>query len=124
MAGFFDKRIKCVAGEACLILMLVLLSGALNMAGNVFGAENGSAPGKKIYEERCMICHGTKGDGKGLVGVIKRAEKSGRVLDIRPRDFTTGVFRFRSTPTGCLPDDRDLMRLVDDGHYEIVNATS
>lgn len=115
MAGFSDKRINSIARDAFLICLLIFLTVTLNASGNAFGAENETAPGKKVYEERCMICHGAKGDGKGLVGIIKRAEKSGRVLDVRPRDFTTGVFRFRSTPTGCLPDDKDLMRLVDTG---------
>lgn len=115
MVGLSGKRINIIAGLASLILLLIPLLAALITAGNVFGSENESAPGKKVYEERCMICHGAKGEGKGLVGVMKRAEKSGRVLDVRARDFTTGVYRFRSTPTGCLPSDQDLMRLVDTG---------
>ncbi|MEW6410435.1 MAG: c-type cytochrome [Nitrospirota bacterium] len=71
--------------------------------------------GKNIYEERCMICHGAKGNGKGLAGVMKRAEKNGRIINVEPRDFTIGVFRFRSTPTGYLPTDEDLMFLIDKG---------
>lgn len=71
--------------------------------------------GKSIYEEHCQICHGAKGDGKGLVGIMKKSEKSGRMINVEPRDFTSGVFRFRSTATGCLPSDEDLIRLVDLG---------
>ena len=32
-----------------------------------------------------------------------------------PRDFTAGVFKFRSTPSGVLPTDDDLMRIVTEG---------
>jgi cytochrome c oxidase cbb3-type subunit 2 len=71
--------------------------------------------GKSIYEEHCQICHGAKGDGKGLAGIMKRSEKSGRLINVEPRDFTIGVFRFRSTGTGCLPTDEDLILLVDKG---------
>ncbi len=71
--------------------------------------------GKKVYESRCIICHGEKGDGKGLVGIIHRFEKKGMVWTIYPRDFTTGVFRFRTTPTGCLPTNEDLLRVVTNG---------
>ena len=71
--------------------------------------------GKKVYNSRCVICHGEKGDGKGLVGVIHRVEKSGLVWTIYPRDFTSGVFKFRTTPTGCLPTDEDLVRVIRQG---------
>lgn len=111
MKSFFGK--KGATAERCMMFLAICSIVALLSAVNASGMD--TDPGKKVYEERCQICHGANGDGKGLVGIIKRSEKSGRVLDVRPRDFTTGVFRFRSTPTGCLPDDRDLMRLVDTG---------
>ena len=34
---------------------------------------------------------------------------------IRPRDFRTGLFKFRSTPSGSLPTDDDLLRTVTQG---------
>ena len=71
--------------------------------------------GKKAYEVRCLLCHGSNGDGKGHVGIITRMEQNGRILEIAPRDLTLAVFRFRTTPTGCLPDDSDLMNLIDNG---------
>jgi len=71
--------------------------------------------GKKVYNIRCEICHGSKGDGKGLVGVIRRVEKSGREQVIYPWDLTQGVFRFRTTPSGCLPDEEDLLGIISNG---------
>jgi mono/diheme cytochrome c family protein len=71
--------------------------------------------GKAVYESYCVICHGEKGDGKGLMGIIHRAQQRGFVVQIYPRDFTAGVFKFRSTPSGELPTDADLMRTVRNG---------
>jgi cytochrome c oxidase cbb3-type subunit 2 len=36
-------------------------------------------------------------------------------LNPRPRNFTTGVYKFRSTPTGQLPTDDDLFRAITAG---------
>jgi len=71
--------------------------------------------GKAVYGSRCVICHGEQGDGKGLIGIVHRAQTSGIVVTIYPRDFTGGVFKFRSTPSGALPTDDDLMRIVTEG---------
>jgi len=71
--------------------------------------------GKAVYKKYCIICHGVKGDGKGLIGIIHRVEKSGLVWSLYPRDFTVGVFKFRSTPSGCLPTDKDLMHTITEG---------
>lgn len=71
--------------------------------------------GEKYYNVNCRLCHGQKGDGKGHVSVIQYAEKNGRVLKTYPRDFTSGLYRFRSTATGCLPDDVDLKNIIKGG---------
>ena len=83
---------------------------------NVYGKnETDVELGKKVYQKYCTICHGEKGDGKGLIGIIHRVEKSGLVWSIYPRDLTVGVFKFRSTPTGYLPTDDDLMKIIEQG---------
>jgi len=73
------------------------------------------ARGKAVYDSRCVVCHGDQGDGKGLIGIVHRAQASGLVTTTYPRDFTAGVFKFRSTPSGQLPTDEDLMRIVTEG---------
>ena len=94
-------------------LMLWIVTAAAGTAGAA--ADKTVELGKKVFEKNCVICHGPKGDGKGLVGIIHRVQKKGSVHDIFPRDFTTGVFRFRTTPTGCLPTDDDLLKVVNAG---------
>jgi len=71
--------------------------------------------GKQYYDINCRICHGEKGDGKGFVDVIRYAEKNGRVIETFPRDFTIGVYKFRTSSTGCLPSPEDLQRTIKDG---------
>ncbi|MBI3582548.1 MAG: c-type cytochrome [Nitrospinae bacterium] len=62
--------------------------------------------GKKIYFRRCSFCHGLEGKGDGPV--------SDQLLP-RPRDFTTGLFKLRTTVSGELPVDEDLFRAISRG---------
>jgi len=64
------------------------------------------ARGKEVYERRCVGCHGEKGDGNGPAATF---------LDPRPRNFTLGAFKFRTTPSGSLPTDGDLYRTLTRG---------
>lgn len=101
---------------AALFFFLALLSWSLiNAADTDTAASKTVDLGKKVYDKHCVICHGPKGDGKGLVGIVHRYQKRGAVQTIFPRDFTTGVFRFRTTSTGCLPTNDDLLRTVTNG---------
>ena len=111
---FFDFDTLRQRSQGCSLLLLVLVV-FVSISGSAYGADNAADLGKKVYEERCLICHGEKGDGKGLVGALNRAERGGRVLNIQPRDFTVGVFKFRTTPTGCLPTDEDLLNIIENG---------
>jgi mono/diheme cytochrome c family protein len=63
-------------------------------------------PGKSIYDRSCATCHGARGRGDGPAAAV---------LDPAPRDFTRGVFKFRSTNANSLPTDEDLARAVADG---------
>jgi cytochrome c oxidase cbb3-type subunit 2 len=64
-----------------------------------------------VFDSYCAGCHGVAGDGKGPAAAM---------LIVKPRDFTTGTYKFRSTPNGALPTDADLLRTVTHG----VNRTS
>jgi cytochrome c oxidase cbb3-type subunit I/II len=71
--------------------------------GNLTG--NGKR-GKTLYQRYCIFCHGPDGDGRG---------DSAPYLNPKPRDFTLGVFKCRSTPTGSLPLDSDLYDTISRG---------
>ena len=73
------------------------------------------AEGKAVYDTYCVICHGENGDGKGLIGIVSRAQTNGLVVYTYPRDFTAGVYKFRSTSTGDLPTNEDLLNTVTEG---------
>ncbi|MBK7859696.1 MAG: c-type cytochrome [Archangiaceae bacterium] len=77
-------------------LLLVLLTPVAALAGD----------GKALFESRCATCHGSKGDGQGIAAYL---------LNPKPRDLTQGTFRLRSTPTGTLPTDDDLLRTITEG---------
>ena len=65
-----------------------------------------SERGKQVYEESCAHCHGVEGRGDGSA-----AEN----LLPRPRDFTGGVYKIRSTESGQLPTDKDLFDIISKG---------
>jgi mono/diheme cytochrome c family protein len=83
------------------ILILLLFSVAL-FAGN----EDPVNKGKRIYERSCVVCHGISGKGDGVV--------AGN-LTVKPRNFTDGKFKVRSTTTGHVPLDTDLYRTISHG---------
>jgi mono/diheme cytochrome c family protein len=64
--------------------------------------------GKNVYDAHCVECHGDMGRGDG---------PSAAYLTPRPRDFTSGKYKIRSTETGSVPSDDDLMQSVRQGLY-------
>src|ERR1700694_4681385 len=60
-------------------------------------------PGQRIYARRCAVCHGPNGRGNGPAAPS---------LIPRPRDFTLGLFKYKSTPHGQPPTDDDLKQIV------------
>jgi mono/diheme cytochrome c family protein len=65
-----------------------------------------AAIGTRIYAQRCAVCHGPDGRGNGPAAPS---------MIPRPRDFTLGFFKYKSTPPGAPPTDIDLERVVADG---------
>jgi mono/diheme cytochrome c family protein len=60
-------------------------------------------PGQMVYHRFCAPCHGRSGNGRGEMGIS--------VIPL-PRDFRSGIFKFRSTPSGYLPTNEDLYRTI------------
>jgi len=59
-----------------------------------------------LYERHCAFCHGAEGRGDGPA--------AGR-LPTPPADFTSGNFKLRSTPSGGMPTDADLIGTISRG---------
>src|SRR2546428_4397023 len=70
-----------------------------------WGQAGDANAGKAVYERKCLLCHGEKGDGKG---------PAAELLDPKPRDFTSGIYKIRTT-AGKAPSDQDLYRVISDG---------
>jgi cytochrome c oxidase cbb3-type subunit 2 len=67
------------------------------------GTETQRESGKKLYGRYCSQCHGESGDGEGYATPH---------LSPKPRNFTTGKYKIRTTPTGALPTHQDLVNII------------
>ncbi len=59
--------------------------------------------GEMLYKQQCAVCHGALGDGKGPLWAG---------FDVKPRDFRSGDYLFRSTKAGQLPTFEDLEKTI------------
>lgn len=64
------------------------------------------ARGKVVYDKYCVGCHGVEGDGNGPA--------SPRLI-VKPRDFTSGIYKFRTTDSSSLPMETDIHRTITRG---------
>jgi mono/diheme cytochrome c family protein len=83
----------------------LLLAG---VAAGIAQSPDGAPPTdvKQLYDTSCASCHGTDGRGRG---------PAADGLTPRPRDFTGGTYKFRSTTSGSLPSDDDVYRAIAQG---------
>ena len=96
---------RCVG--ACLAVLIASLcaapTGSVRAQAPDVGTEAQRESGKKLYLKYCSQCHGEKGDGEGYAAPHLRP---------RPRNFTTGKFKVRTTPNGALPTHQDLVNII------------
>jgi cytochrome c oxidase cbb3-type subunit I/II len=71
----------------------------LGMESHIGKLTGHAAAAKGTYRRYCVGCHGVLGDGEG---------ENAQWIDPKPRNFTLGIFKCRSTTTGTLPLDSDL----------------
>lgn len=91
------------------ILALLLAVGVpLTSAqeSHIGGVTGEASRGRQLYRRYCVGCHGPLGDGRG---------ENAQWIDPKPRNFVTGTFKCRSTPSGALPTDEDLYKSVTRG---------
>jgi mono/diheme cytochrome c family protein len=70
------------------------------------GSEADRKAGEALYKKLCSQCHGDTGAGDGYAA---------NHLKPRPRNFTTGKFKIRTTPSGALPTTDDLKNIIRHG---------
>ncbi len=62
--------------------------------------------GQALYDRWCAGCHGVEGRGDGPAAAYMLP---------RPRDFTLGIYQIRTTASGELPRDKDVIRVIESG---------
>lgn len=62
--------------------------------------------GERIYLSQCSNCHGVNGEGNGPAAIW---------LYPKPRNFSAGLFKIKSTPVDFLPTDEDLYQTITRG---------
>ena len=91
--GFTNMNIRAILTPS-LLLFLVTPASAL------------AAVGRAVYEAHCVRCHGDDGRGDGPASTMQRP---------LPRDFTSGRYKFRSTPLNTLPLTADVAHVIAKG---------
>jgi mono/diheme cytochrome c family protein len=96
-----------VMSRGCLAVLGTFLcaapTGSVRAAAPDVGTEAQRESGKRLYLKNCSQCHGEKGDGEGYAAPHLRP---------RPRNFTSGKFKVRTTPNGALPTHEDLVNVI------------
>ena len=110
LAEAAEPRRRTIGPRGCFAVLLVSLWAAqivqiasVPVKAQDVGSEAQRESGKKLYAQYCSQCHGDKGDGEGYATPH---------LYPRPRNFTSGKFKVRTTPNGALPTHQDLVNII------------
>lgn len=76
-----------------------------------FPERDAALRGQVLYNNQCAPCHGVEGNGKGFLAAG---------IEVKPRDFRQGTYKFRTTLTGELPTVEDIEKAIRIG----VNGTT
>jgi DMSO reductase family type II enzyme heme b subunit len=87
------------------LLISASFAASLSLAAPFAYAQGDANAGKPVYELKCAGCHGVKGDGKG---------PAAELLLPKPRDFTAGIYKIRTT-VNKTPTDQDIFKIITDG---------
>jgi DMSO reductase family type II enzyme heme b subunit len=95
-----SARALVLAGVALAAFATVPRGTAAQEAGE------GAAEGKEVYDRWCAGCHGVDGAGEG---------PGAATMLPRPRDFTRAQYQVRTTGSGELPTDEDILHVINVG---------
>jgi len=98
---------RALIAPTLILAPFLWVSAALAQAPEPGPQDETRGEARRLYNNACAPCHGRRGDGEGPA-----ARQLGRP---QPRDFTAAVFKFRSMPTGYVPTDEDLFRVISMG---------
>jgi mono/diheme cytochrome c family protein len=103
MTSRFTRRGAHLALAVLFASWCAALTGALNAQSPDLGTDAQRESGKTLYLRYCAQCHGEQGNGEGYATLH---------LYPRPRDFTSGKFKVRTTASGALPTHQDLVNII------------
>ena len=83
--------------------LCVASTASVRVEAQDLGTDSQRESGKALYLKYCSQCHGETGKGDGYAALH---------LYPRPRDFTTGKFKVRTTGNGALPTHQDLVNII------------
>jgi mono/diheme cytochrome c family protein len=93
-------------GAVLIVAICVSSGGSVRVVAQDIGTDAQRKSGEALYMKYCSQCHGEKGDGEGYATPH---------LFPKPRNFTTGKFKVRTTPSGALPLHQDLVKIIKTG---------
>jgi cbb3-type cytochrome c oxidase subunit III len=110
MTSLGHRLVRFILPGTAALLIVGAFSGArTGIRAQPAPAQAGAvAHGRTVYEAHCVECHGETGRGDG---------PASSELAPRPRDFSAGKYKIRSTDTGSVPTDQDLVRSVRQGLF-------
>ena len=98
------RSIKSICAGVAALWIFLFAPSVCPAQQSTIGNLTGSAKrGKELYRRYCVGCHGPNGDGQG---------ENAQWIEPKPRDFTMGLFKCRSTVSGSLPLDSDLFATI------------
>ncbi|HCK90148.1 MAG TPA: hypothetical protein DHW54_03135 [Gemmatimonadetes bacterium] len=86
------------------VVLGILLLGVSLLA--IPGNATAQVDGQVVYDQWCAGCHGEDGAGEG---------PAANTMLPRPRDFTLALYQVRTTGSGQLPTDEDILKVINDG---------